>query len=336
MMCYFLLSGSHRTLPYSELRAVAEAEGLELKVIAELDQVVIGECDPRIFKALRRRAVLIKSGGPLIGISETSEGVEGVIKAIRDSRICDYGGFSHLSFRRVKGFGRWVKYKELVTRVISSGKEFCRDLSAPALEAVVTEGVVVIGLKEFERDISGLRARDPMRRPYYRPGTLTPEISRIFVNLSRVREGEVLLDPFCGVGSILLEACDLGVKTVGSDISLGSVEGAARNLKRYGCLDCVVAADVCKLPYIRASGVATDPPYGRLTKTGGRSLGELMRCFLDSVKEVLLEGRYLVFAQRIDVDVEDAVKSAGFEIVERHLNWVHGALTRDIFVVKSK
>ena len=43
-----------------------------------------------------------------------------------------------------------------------------------------------------------------------------------------------------------------------------------------------------------------------------------------------------MFAQKADVEVEDLVRGAGLEVVERYINWVHGALTRDIFVVRKK
>ena len=48
--------------------------------------------------------------------------------------------------------------------------------------------------------------RRPRARPFFHPAAIFPKLSRALVNLSRVGAGEVFLDPFCGTGSLLLEA----------------------------------------------------------------------------------------------------------------------------------
>ncbi len=337
MLMYFFLSGTHRTLPYSELKALAEAEVGGLRSVVELDQVVIADSPPELVDVLRSRSVLVKYGGRLLAVSEVAEGVEGLLNSLIDSEICSLGGFSHVAFRRVKKYGGEVRYGDIVSKLIESGSRLCRSSKAPLLDVIICEGLIISGLRLFSRDLSPLRLRDPQKRPVYRPGTLTPEVSRLLVNLARVssRRKELFLDPFSGVGGLLLEACDMGLKYGGSDIDPLSVRGARENLEYYGCPSNVVIADACAPPFHSADGVGTDPPYGRLTQSKGRGLEELMDCFLNSMSEILKKGRYLVFAQRAEIDVEDYVFSHGFRIVERHLNWVHGALTRDIYVVRK-
>ncbi len=333
------MSGEHRTLPEAELKAISEAEGIPLLNLISLDQVVIASSNPQLFSFLSKRAVMVKAAGTVLGISDVNEGVEGVIRVLSESRICEMGGFGHVSFRRIKRYGNEIRYRELVEAIITRSSRFCRDPSAGLLDVIVTEGVVVIGLRRYTRDLKRLRCRDPQRRPVYRPGTLTPVWSRLFVNLSRasISKGSLFVDPFCGVGGFLLEACDMGIKYCGSDINWEYVEGARINLKHYGCLDNVVVANACDLPFSRADAIGTDPPYGRLTQPGGvERLEDLMECFLAQAHDIISPDGYVAFAQRADIPVEEVVEKAGFEIVERHLNWVHGALTRDIFVVRKK
>jgi len=43
----------------------------------------------------------------------------------------------------------------------------------------------------------------------------------------------------------------------------------------------------------------------------------------------------LVFAQKHSVIKENDIENLGFKVVEVHKNWVHGSLTRDVFVVKK-
>jgi len=174
----------------------------------------------------------------------------------------------------------------------------------------------------------------------YRPGTLPPLISRVFVNLSRVsiKGKSKLLDPFCGVAGFLLEACVMGLDNyIGVDINEDYVRGARINLEFYDCPPNVLSGDACNLPLDlgRVDAIATDPPYGRLTRAEGRTLKELMVCFLEEAGKVLRKGSYVVFAQKKGVIGEDEIEDLGpFKVVEKHINWVHGSLTRDVYVVK--
>jgi hypothetical protein len=80
-------------------------------------------------------------------------------------------------------------------------------------------------------DSNGFDVRD-LERPYQDPKrTLSPRIARTLVNLAAKEDSRILLDPFCGLGTILEEAlmCDLSV--VGVDADQKSVEQTKRNLK---------------------------------------------------------------------------------------------------------
>lgn len=75
------------------------------------------------------------------------------------------------------------------------------------------------------------------RRDYGRPerddvsGMLPPKLARIMINLSRQPLTATIYDPFCGSGTILNEAVDLGYTSViGSDISEKAVTDAKKNL----------------------------------------------------------------------------------------------------------
>lgn len=82
------------------------------------------------------------------------------------------------------------------------------------------------------------------RRDYQRPvrdmrmGMLPPKVAQMMINLAEYEPQErdthaVMLDPFCGVGTLLQEAMLIGFKVVGSDISPKAVEGAEKNLNWF-------------------------------------------------------------------------------------------------------
>ncbi|MGC8975092.1 MAG: RsmD family RNA methyltransferase [Thermoprotei archaeon] len=335
MLYYVYLSGEHRELPLLELKAVMDAEKVEYRLVAQLDQVVIVDSAESL-DTLLGRTVLSKYAGILLGVSEVAEGVQGIKRVLRDSNVCVYGGYDHVNFRRVKQYGTQISYEEVLSAVNEFSGSLCRG-GSKRLDIIISEGCVVIGLRTYERDLTPYKMREPAERPFYAPGTMTPYIARVFVNLSRasVREKHVVLDSFCGAGSFLLEACCMGLRYVGVEIDPRLAEGAAKNLAHYGCIPEVVSGDSCYIPLDRVDAIATDPPYGRMSKPVGTELTNLMKCFLSESYRVLRKGGYLVFAQRIDMPLEEIIADAGFTVIERVPNWVHGSLTRDIFVVRK-
>lgn len=70
-------------------------------------------------------------------------------------------------------------------------------------------------------------------KPYQdiKRGMLPPKIARIMVNLAtRGQTGLTLADPFCGTGTVLMEAMMTLNHVVGSDLDLSATQGAASNL----------------------------------------------------------------------------------------------------------
>lgn len=76
-------------------------------------------------------------------------------------------------------------------------------------------------------------------RPFAAPekGMLPPKLARIMVNLGihqRSPAQTILYDPFCGSGTILIEALDLGVKkTLGSDVSPSQIQHSHANCRWF-------------------------------------------------------------------------------------------------------
>ena len=53
------------------------------------------------------------------------------------------------------------------------------------------------------------------------------------LNLSGCQKNDTLLDPFCGIGTIIQEGMLLGFKMVGSDISKNAIKGSEQNLEWF-------------------------------------------------------------------------------------------------------
>lgn len=341
---YAVLSGEHRTLPLAELRAIIESEGIYARELARLDMVVIIESSRDLLSSISR-AALVKYFGELIGVCEADSDIAGFIKDIDWSSVL--AGKEYLvSMLRIKEYSSWVKYDDVLNafkslnvgrpipygRAKSSGVD---NLKQAVIDLILSDGLLVIGKRLYERNYNDFRSRDPKNRPVYKPGTMKSLMSRVFVNLSRVsmRRRGLYLDPFCGVGGMLLEACSMGLRYCGSDLDPRSVSGAKTNLTSFSCVPNVVVADACRLPFRSVDGVGTDPPYGRLSRAKGRRwVYELMECSVQCLAEVVKRGGYLTIAQSSDVRLDEILARSGFKVVEKHYNWVHGSLTRNIYV----
>lgn len=185
--------------------------------------------------------------------------------------------------------------------------------------------------KDFER-------RKAHNRPFFRPISLHPRVSRALVNLTKAREE--ILDPFMGAGGILMEAGLLGLRVYGVDIKPEMVKGAERNLRHYGVRDYTLKlGDATKLeqlfPGKRFEAIATDPPYGTSATLAGRKREELYRKALDSMYHVLKEGGRLAIAFPTDFDGEREAEKLGFRLVGKYYQRVHKSLERYFYVFEK-
>ena len=57
---------------------------------------------------------------------------------------------------------------------------------------------------------------------------MDPELSLLMANLGCVPRGGLVLDPFCGTGSLLLAAAEFGGRVLGADIDFLTVHARTR------------------------------------------------------------------------------------------------------------
>lgn len=103
-------------------------------------------------------------------------------------------------------------------------------------EIIIIKGSesVYIGETKALQDFESYSDRDygkPARDP--RLGMLPPKLAQIMINLAgkNTNKGQILYDPFCGVGTVLMEGVLMGYQTVGSDINEQVLQKAQTNLE---------------------------------------------------------------------------------------------------------
>ena len=127
-----------------------------------------------------------------------------------------------------------------------------------------------------------------------------PRMARTLVNIANAQEGEVMLDPFCGTGGILIEAGLLGIHAVGSDFDPLMIMGSRQNSADAS----LILGDATQLPIGDSTidTVVTDFPYGQsvcIRKTD--TMDNLYAGSLDEIRRVLKPGRRAVVVTHKDI-----------------------------------
>lgn len=100
------------------------------------------------------------------------------------------------------------------------------------------------------------------QRPRNLSIALSAQHARALVNLVAA-PGDVLWDPLCGVGTVLIQASSMGVRPIGSDSNRRHVQYARENLGHFGFEPRVMQADARQVSIgRRVDAMVLDFPYG--------------------------------------------------------------------------
>jgi len=115
------------------------------------------------------------------------------------------------------------------------------------------------------------RLAEPERpeKVFKSPSELPWKLARTMVNVAGLNENETLCDPFCGTGTILLEAESMGIRSIGIDYDKRMCGGAKKNLTANGYNSKIINASYEYIKKIknRIDGIVTDLPYGISSKS---------------------------------------------------------------------
>ena len=323
MKLLFELSGENTTLPFAELECVGT-------VLAKRAQVAIVECpDP----APARRLAMTHCVCEYLG--ECNPEISAFRHLLRDLAIETDQSFAG-RVKRVHADGTRMDWHCSVgefERLIGTMIDGPVDLSVPESEyrAILSEDRCYFGKVIFRIDRGGYDKRNPGKRAFFHPGVMMPRMARALVNISCAQPGNLLLDPFCGTGGILIEAALLGIAAVGSDFDPLMVKGSRQNMTESSLL----IADATRLPIHDASvdAVVTDLPYGQSVAIKREDTVE--RLYHDTLLEVcrvLRRGKRAVIVSHKDIsDMADR----HMQVVQRHEQRVHKSLTRRVLVLEK-
>jgi tRNA G10 N-methylase Trm11 len=247
-MQYFFILGTNPAISLAELYAVFDFQAD--KVILVQDKVLLWETEQKISAQaiIRRLGGTIKVGEIVAQGNRNDKGLINLLSELieipEEGKL--YFGFSSYlkyfnakpvamelkKFFKEKGASvRWVISKETILSSVVVEQNHLADTGWD-INLFDHQGQVFVGRTLAVQAFKELSARD-----YGRParddqsGMLPPKLAQIMINLAKSNEQSKLLDPFCGSGTVLMEAALMGIENIyGSDISKKAIEDTNINL----------------------------------------------------------------------------------------------------------
>lgn len=147
-----------------------------------------------------------------------------------------------------------------------------------------------------------------MKKPRSYSIALSTRVARAAVNMAVPRiPGVKLIDPCCGIGTVMVEALSMGIDVVGRDINPLIAAGARTNIAHFGFESVVTLGDIADIQEHYDAAIVDMPYnlYSRITPEEQFAILSHTRRIADRVVIVAIEA------------VDEMIAAAGFTIIDR-------------------
>ncbi len=352
---FFLLSGENESMPAAEVKAILEAEGFSYANVSEFDQILRLEAEVDSVQSVQVRSAYTRFSALELFVSNATH--EDISKAVAETdfkAVLKPGESFVVRINRIRNYAdQALNTMELEGKL---GKQILKSTEGTKVSlknpdktfiGIITDEKLVLGLKLTDITSKTFSERRPRKKPFFHPSAMPSKMARCMVNLALGKAETLMLDPFCGTGTSLIEASYIGCRAVGVDAQKRMILGTRKNLHFFNIsAEGLVLADSRKPPFFKFDCVVTDPPYGRSSSTLKSTTEQLVKDVLASSLELLGKGKRICIALPIQVngsgqvdhmakDLADFVKDLGYKTIESHLVYIHSSLTREIMVYEK-
>ncbi len=341
---FFLLSGENSTLPAAEVVAILESEGYPYSNPEEFDQILRLDASVESVRAVQIRSAYTRVCAQELFVTEaTYAAIAQAAAKVDFSAVIQPGESFVVRINRIKNYAdadintMQLEIK-LGEQILQQTEGATVNLKNPdkTLIGIITNNKLILGLKLTDITSKTFSERRPRKKPFFHPSAMPSKMARCMVNLSHAKAESVLLDPFCGTGTSLIEATFIGCRAVGVDAQRRMILGTRKNLAYFHIhAEGLLLADSRKIPLFKVDAVVTDPPYGRSSSTLKSTTIQLVQDVLAASYALLSVGQRICIAAPKTLDISRLGAQSGFRHVESHFAYVHQTLTREIAVFEK-
>ncbi len=245
-MRYFFECGNFFDFSLAELSAVFESFNLSKDSIHKVSNTILLVESSTITSSLMEQ--VFKRLGGFIRYGEVIEDLDSFLNPYFEKKKVTYGisilGDNLLTIKDVQRLANEIKRGFRTNKI---GVRFIlpktRELNAAQIynNKVLENGFELCIFQSNNENLYGktLGIQDIysfVKRDTQRPeadfemGVLPQKLARIMCNLTGIKEG-IIWDPFCGSGTILMEAAVLGFDILGTDIDLIALDSLSKNIQ---------------------------------------------------------------------------------------------------------
>lgn len=240
----------------------------------------------------------------MISIIHEEDSLEEIVdKIIEDNLSYDDFKVCYIKFENGD-----INYKERLRSIreiglVISGQS---EMHNPKVMLGVTkvEGKWIFG--EYERNDYEWHIHD--KKPYSYSNSLSLRVARALVNIAVKNNLDYkLIDPCCGVGTVVIEALSMGINVKGYEINKHIAENAQKNLEFFGYENVIVSGDMHTIEE-KYDAAIIDLPYGLFTSTTLEEQIALMRTARRIANKLVI----VTFE-----DMDKYITSSGFRIIQK-------------------
>lgn len=314
-------------MPLAEAVRCLEAETDGFEVVKTGPGYMVASFDERFLPGIADRIALTHSIGRYLG-EYTPDDVSGL-----EGTVLPEGTFA-IRAKRFEGMMRDVDSQGLIRRIggILSKNNDVNLREPDTVVRLQMCDAVHLYIEQHVTDTDLLEKRKVGERPFFSPISLHPKYARALINLTGVRRGGTVLDPFCGTGGIVIEAAEMGMKAIASDFDEEMIIGCQENMDFYDLeLTDFDTMDIGEIGerFPEMDAICTDPPYGRSTKTGGEDIDAIYARAAEAIPKSLKKGA------RAGVVLPHMVDFKSMTLENVYLQRVHGSLSRHYHILRN-
>ncbi len=308
MSSFFVVSKQYEELARDEIISISKSYDGTSKITVLPRLVIVSSKVP--WNIIANRATFARHAGMIAGTFDDVSKIDGIMPR-PETFVCRTINLSS------KSIGSSLERQAGAILAKKWGSKVSLSNPKVTVYLIITDSKNYLGYAESH--VTPIHPKKLVKHPH----EIDMKLARCMVNLSGLKEGNTLCDPFCGTGTILLQAESMGISSIGIDFDKIMCKITKKNLAGNKFDSRVINSGFEEIKNIMGEidGIVTDLPYG-ISSRSSVSPKKLLQDFIS----VIPKRKKLVMVYKKGLEVDQISKAKKYEIYR------HKSLTRVIAV----